>query len=289
MKWVFDELLTEDMHSSGFPSLADVAQKMGHEVFRTKYVPFSHNIQDFIPYGAGSCVVTYGTVQFCRQVEREHGRYWTPGLYFNQNVKSFSKYSHHLGDDLLNSDYYILPFGEVRRMNFTWPAPGSVFIKPNSGMKEFTGQVIHWNNFKDDIRKLHGAVENNIDDDCLCVLAPPRDIKAEFRYIICERQVITGSEYRWDNTLDIRRDTHVLCDAMAWKIANAKWQADTVYVCDVALLDNILSSTTTSPVEIAKVVELNAFSCSGIYACDTYKIIEAVSKAAEREHNGDVE
>lgn len=52
-----------------------------------------------------------------------------------------------------------------------------------------------------------------------------------------------------------------------------------MYVCDIALLGS----------GIAQVIELNAFSSSGLYACDTLKIVEAVSKAAEREHSGDTD
>jgi hypothetical protein len=75
---------------------------------------------------------------------------------------------------------------------------------------------------------------------------------------------------------------------MAKKIAEADWQADTCYVCDVALIDNFTNADWGGPPtgQIAKVVELNAFSSSGLYACDTYKIVEAVSAAAEREHKG---
>lgn len=286
VNWVIDELLNERQYDTGFPTLAEAAEELGHKVFKTKYVPFSHELKDFIPLGSGSCVVTHGTIQFCRQVEREHGRYWTPGLYFNQNVKSFSRYSHHLGKDLLNHDYYILPFGEVKhQVNdncFHWFGK-SVFIKPNSGMKEFVGQVIHADSFEQDIKILHGAVADSIDDDCLCVLAQPRNIKAEFRYLIADKQMITGSEYRWDNVLDVRQDTHPLCDELAWKIAKSDWQADTVYICDVALLDDWWLRG-----ETAKVVELNAFSSSGLYAMDTRKIVKAVSEAAERENRGDV-
>lgn len=282
VNWVIDEFLNERQYDTGFPTLAEAAEELGHKVYKTKYVPFSHELKDFIPLGSGSCVVTHGTVQFCRQVEREHGRFWTPGLYFNDNVKSFSKYSHHIGTDLLNFDYYILPFGEVRRANIRWFHGWfgeGVFIKPNSGLKEFVGQVIFRDTLGEDLRKLHGVVENSIDDDCLCVLAEPKQIKAEFRYLICEKQVITGSEYRWDNVLDVRRDTHPLCDELAWKIAKAEWQVDTVYICDIALGHG--------PKDV-KVVELNAFSSSGLYAMDTRKIVKAVSEAAEREFRGDV-
>ena len=151
------------------------------------------------------------------------------------------------------------------------------------GLKEFVGQVI---NGPEDFWDLLSP-QVPIDPYILCVVAEPQHIIAEFRYVICEKEVIAGSEYRWDNILDVRRDTHPVCDKLAEQIAKAEWQADTVYVCDIALIveDNIRGGDLCLD-EVAKVIELNAFSSSGLYACDTYKIVEAVSKAAEREHGG---
>jgi hypothetical protein len=201
-------------------------------------------------------------------------------MYFNANVKSFSKFAVHIGGDLLNSDFAILPYAEVvRRAKLDGKIGSDFFIKPESGMKEFTGQVVRAAYLDDDFDKL--SPHNLIQPDTLCIVADVQDIKAEFRYVICEKEVITGSEYRWDNILDVRRDTHPICDQMANKIAKADWQADTVYVCDVALVADEKTGK-----DAAKVIELNAFSSSGLYACDTYKIVEAVSKAALREHSG---
>jgi hypothetical protein len=262
INWVVDELLSERQYECGFPTLAEAAQEAGHLVHKSRYVPFSTE-PPYIQIIAGP-VVTHGTIQFCRQIEKHYGRDWNPGMYFNANVKSFAKFATHIGDDLLNDDYYIIPWGEVMRRCLT-----GVFVKPLSGMKDFVGQVIKGYDYN---------IQPNdpIDPDTLCVVATPKDICAEFRYIIAEGKVITGSEYRWDDVLDVRSDTHPICDAMAEKIAEAEWQADTVYVCDVALIEG----------DIAKVIELNAFSSSGLYACDTRKIVDAVSRAAEKEFYG---
>ena len=104
-----------------------------------------------------------------------------------------------MGDDLLNSDYYILPYGEFVNRKLT-----NVFIKPESGLKEFVGQV-----FDGDYQKLSPFGE--IDPNTLVVVSETKEIKAEFRYVICGGKVITGSEYRWDNKLDVRIDTHPIC------------------------------------------------------------------------------
>jgi hypothetical protein len=279
INWLVDTLLTERHENTGFPTLAEAARELGHNVYQTKYVPFSERPDTEIPFEDGQCVVSYGTVQFVKQIEKYYGRMWTPGMFFNANVKSFVKFAVPLREDLLNDDYIILPYGEFEKRG-PWSL-GTVFIKPESGMKEFTGQVV---NDYGDLKKLspHGIIQ----PDTLCVIAKPKLIKAEFRYVICEKKVITGSEYRWDDVLDVRADTHPICDAMAKKVAESDWQADTVYVCDVALIEELDGDKEDWGYEVARVIELNAFSSSGLYACDTYKIVEAVSKAAEKEHAG---
>lgn len=268
INWLIDEALSERQYDTGFPTLAEAVRLAGHEAIVTKYRPFSTKPLVIAP--PGTCVVTHGTIQFCKQIEKQFGRLWTPAMYFNANVKSFNRYAVHIADDLLNWDYYILPWGEIvsRKLN-------DVFVKPLSGLKEFVGQVIINNDY--DIQP-----QSPIDPETPCVISSAREIRAEFRYVIADRKVVTGCEYRWGDVLDVRIDTHPLCDALAEKIASAGWQADTVYVCDIALIR--MMST-----EIARVIELNAFSSSGLYACDTRKIVEAVSAAAIREHSGEVD
>lgn len=265
INWVIDELLSERQYETGFPTLADAAEEACHRVYRTKYVPFGELEDILVESGP---VVTHGTIQFNKKFEKKYGKLFRPGMYFNQNVKSFEKFASKIGDDLLNRNYYILPWGEIVRRKLT-----SVFVKPLSGLKEFPGQVIKGYDY--DIQP-----NSPIPDDCLCVVDDERDIKAEFRYVIANRRVITGSEYRWDNVLDVRTDTHPVCDKLAAKIAGADWQADIVYICDIALQKFQYAG------EVAKVIELNAFSSSGLYACDTRKIIEAVSEAAYNEYYG---
>lgn len=269
--WVIDERLSESRYD-GIVSLGEAAERLGHRVVKTKYRPFdnSHD-SELTDVDNMQPVVIHGTVEFCKNINTKWLG-WTPGLYFNDNVKHWAKFAAHIGHDLLNWDYNIMPYAEVVRRVELFKT--NVFVKPESGMKEFTGQVIRALHLEDDLIKL--SPWRKIDPDTLCVVAIPKEIKAEFRYIIADKRVITGSEYRWDNKLDVRIDTHHACDVLALKVVQADWQADKVYVCDIALLPN----------NTAKVIELNAFSSSGLYACDTYMIVDAVSEAALKEFDG---
>ena len=271
--WVVDELLTERFAHSGFPTLAAAARAQGHAVYQTKYVPFSKEPDPAIPFTEG-CVVAYGTHEFVSQVKRKFAGRWRPGCYHRIENLSYSAYSPHLGDILLNDDFVLVPYAEVmRRGPHAWGG-GPFFLKPDAVTKAFTGQVIR---NEQDLSSI--AQIERVAGDTLCVVAKPKLIKGEFRFVIVDRgdgsepQVVTGSEYRWDGRLDIRSDVHPLCLDMATEVARRDWQADTVYVCDVALTEN-------DGKDAARVVELNTFSCAGLYACDTRKIVEAVSAAA---------
>jgi hypothetical protein len=86
-------------------------------------------------------------------------------------------------------------------------------------------------------------------------------------------EVVTGSEYRWDNVLDVRTDYPQSCWDLANKVAKHSWCPDIAYTCDVCLVD-----------DEPKIVELNSFSSAGLYACDLEKTIDRINKIALKEY-----
>lgn len=275
VSWIVDQTISEREYDCGYPSLLNAAIEAGHHVSEAKYIPFERKIKiikEHKKMGIIGPIIAHGTIEFIRECKKKFPLA-CPLAYQNENVTSFEKFAVPLRDYLLNDDYLILPYKEIKlREEFKRK---SFFIKPLSGLKQFTGKVIVPENFEHEINSLNRI--ERIDDDLLCVVSSSKYIESEFRYIICDGKVITGSEYRWDNKLDIRIDTLPECDKLAEIIAKHEFQADYVYVCDIAM-------TGDGP----KVIELNSFSSSGLYACDTRKIIEEVSKMAIKEYNGDI-
>lgn len=151
--------------------------------------------------------------------------------------------------------------------------PDGLFIRPNSGLKTFAGQRVTAADFDDHVSTLEQT--SGVMPDTLILVSKLHDIQGEFRFVIADGKVVTGSEYRWDGKLDIRRDWPEECEALARQVAEHEWQVDIAYTCDVAL-------TPDGP----RIVELNGFSCAGMYACDLEKVVDAVSAAAWREYHG---
>ena len=143
-----------------------------------------------------------------------------------------------------------------------------LFIRPNSGFKTFAGQTIMFDNWQHTIDLLEDV--SSVVDETLILVSSLQEITGEFRFVVAGGKVITGSEYRWDNVVDIRIDYPEECLALAQQVAQHDWQVDSAYVVDIAL-------TPAGP----RVIEMNSFSCAGLYACDLEKIVKAVSIEAE--------
>lgn len=270
--WVIDTYILEN-----YPEIAkklpQVIRDEGMEVFETKYKPFAEAIeQDPIPFDPiERPVILYGTHGYIRRIKGPYVVYGTDtfrtrcSVYMNEIPR----------DWLLNADYLMLPYGEVKRRDknalFGMFGGGNrLFLRPDSGFKTFAGFVLTYNDMD---HQLHGTMKtSSVTDDTICLLAPTQDLLGEFRFVIGKGQVLAGSEYRWDQKLDIRSDYPPECRDLAQQVAELPWQLDSVYICDVALTDD-------GP----KVVELNSFSCAGLYACDHRAVVRGVSDIAAAE------
>lgn len=236
------------------------------DLYKSRYIPFQED-QDYGPdeFKHRPCVL-YGCVNYIEKCNVV--RY--PGAYgYSKDGTKWSRYTNFLDHDyLLNSDFVMTYWGDLKNnpqkyMNMF--NSKYVFVRPDSGLKTFTGFVA---DLTDDVYMMGQDKTTSVNDWTIVVVSSKKRIDGEFRFIVCNGEVIAGSEYRWDNILDIRSDYDKSCFELAQKVAK-KNMFDSVYTCDVALTD-------TGP----KVVELNSFSCAGWYACDYEKVVDTISKAA---------
>lgn len=271
VKWLLDRMLLARALPTGRPGLADALAAQGNETFLMDYSPME--LPGNLPTWEGECVVAYGSVQMVRKVMKARAGSWQPGSFFRPERLSYSAWSPFLGDLMLNDDFVILPYGEFKRRGLaSWG--GAAFIRPDAVTKSFTGFVISENDFEHEVNSLECI--SHVQPEEMVVIARPKEILGEFRFVIADGKVVTGSAYSWDRKFDVRSDVDPACWEIAEEIAERPWQADRAYICDVAL-------THRGP----RLLELNALSCSGLYACDTTLVAKAVSEAALREWAGE--
>lgn len=273
VKWVVDDNILRTYRTR---QITDVIRDLGYELHQVTWDPLSP--LDPIPFSADDCVVLYGTHQFVRAVQKQYQ--FQPGALGVTDRTCVAQYMSNLPLDwFLNRDAIMTTWGIFKQRREDWffmfgGKQDRVFVRPNSGFKTFAGQCIRWSHIDHDIAtidKLSSAM-----DDTLILVNGDLEIKGEFRFVIADGKVIAGSEYRWDGILDIRSDYPEECRQFAEKVAQHPWQVDIAYTCDVAL-------TLDGP----KLVELNGFSCAGLYACDLEAVVHGISSTAWREWSGD--
>lgn len=157
----------------------------------------------------------------------------------------------------LTGDMILVPFGSILNGLTT----ENFFLRPNSGNKLFTGQVVNVNEFN--------IFKNtfNIPDDCLCARSSTIDILSEKRSFVDTRNktIITQSLYSFSDKTDVDFNIE----------NNVKEILDSFYVDmlpDIIVMDFALLKDDT-----IKLVEFNSVITSGHYNCDIDKIIEAIS------------
>ena len=271
VKWIVDTSILENRVNG---NLVQILQDRGHEVFQCAF--FKNTPLPEIPFREEDCVVVYGSHQFNRAIRAV--RNFQPGSLGLVDRTEVNAYMSNLPLEwMLNREGVMTTWAQFQQRRDFWFRifPGSrVFVRPNSGFKVFTGTTVsdaEWDNDILGLEKCTGVMS-----ETPMMVAPAQEILGEFRFVVADRKVVAGSEYRWDNVLDIRRDWPEECHALAEQVAGHPWQVDVAYTCDVALTP-----------EGAKVVELNSFSCAGLYACDLEKVVDGVSVAAWREFTGE--
>jgi hypothetical protein len=268
VKWAIS---TDIFKKPGFPQIEDALKRAGIEYFHSSYDSNTMQYED-IPYGTDECVVMYGPIQFVRKKNKG----FVPGAFGFKTETNTSYYMSHLPHKhFFNNDFIYLPFGSLieKKKNLREIFGDKIFIRPDSGFKSFTGFDVELDKLETEIDSLKQR-KNPMSHE-MCLIAKSKPILAEYRLVICNGKVVTGSQYRWDGKMDIRIDVH--SDAWSFAesaVARAKWQLDTCYVVDIFLSND-------GP----KIGEFNSFSISGLYNCDVDAIVKEISNAALNEWN----
>ena len=224
------------------------------------------------PLPDDACVVFYGSHPLMRHLQIT--RRWVPGGWCDFERLACSAYYPHFREFLLNANSAIVPAGEV-----AWRADelfaalgggGEVFVRPDGVEKLFTGQCVSRD------RLAEATAPARFREGSRVVVAPARQVGAEWRLVVAGDAVVAGSRYREDGRTVIRpgfpRDVGNFAAEILSRVA---WRPDDVFMMDVCESDGR-----------RYLLELNGFSCSGLYGCDVAAVVAAASELAAAAHAG---
>lgn len=268
-KWIIETL--KDVEDTN--RLKEALTRANIEYKDVKYVPFSEEKYDIYP--EEDCVVFYGSLNLAAQLRRK--KKWVPGVYCNLDELKCTTYYSFLGKYLFNQDYIMLPLMELRRRKEEiykqFGVDGCIFIRPNDGNKCMNGCVMPHDEFDREMSILYNYYNVPL-DSILIIISSPKVITREWRYVVVDREIITFSQYKENWEIVRKNDENRVARQLVFDITREEWSPDKCYVLDIA----------ESNGEIG-LLELNSFSCSGLYSCDMDKIVKAVSEVAEKEWN----
>lgn len=267
-KW----LLEQDTFDEDLQPIIDAISYLGHEYEIVQYKPTFADIPTGLAYTfePDDCVVVYGSLQLCQAMRREAE--WIPGVYCDLKKYKCSYYYPFFGDFLLNSNYIMLPYGELkRRKEFLFETVGNngcLFLRPDSGFKEFTGSISLYNNWDRDLEFFN---RYGFDDSLLTIVAEPRNITNEYRFVVADRKVLPGSKYR--DRAGSNRSNYVPSSVHTFAqyvVDTVKYDPEPVWCLD-------LCETKSGEIYV---LEVGCFSGAGLYDTPKRIIIEKVSQAA---------
>ncbi|QDU54554.1 ATP-grasp domain-containing protein [Aeoliella mucimassa] len=228
-----------------------------------------HTYRDEFP--AGSCVVAHGDIELVTRIGQE--QIWTPGVFGTVPNYFCSNYYCYFGEYLLNSDYAMLPFGELGRrrdwlLDF-FGQEGKVFIRPDSPLKLFAGQMVTTSRFEADLEFM-GFYDFPVES--LVVVSPPQKITREWRFVVADQQVVAGCLYTADgkNVLEPEYDAQAF--ELAQQVASQGYEPDPVWIVDICRTKK----------GAYRLLEIGGFSFANLYACNKADVVAAVSKVAMR-------
>jgi hypothetical protein len=223
-------------------------------------------------FPADACVVALGDIELATRIHREH--LWRPGVFASVEHFACSSYYRHFGEYLLNGRYIMLPFGELRRCREflfdTLGHEGRIFVRPDSPLKLFTGQCMSAQTFEVDLEFM-GFYD--FSRESLVVVSSPRAIDAEWRFVIADKSVVAGSQYKLAGNNDIQPGFDREAHQLACRIAASGYEPDPVWVLDICRTSD----------GAYHLLEIGGFSFADLYACDKDAIVSAVSPIALRE------
>ena len=279
VKW----LLERDIFDEDLLPILMAIKDQGFEYRIVTYIPFESGKFDQFP--AEDCVMCYGSLNLMKQLCKE-GR-WVPGPIMSLDKFECTHYYTYFGKYLLNKDYMMMPLAEMQRRGREIAdmfGGNSFFVRPSTGFKTFTGEVldVDWDSKMEWINEFAGRDE-------MVVVSSPKTVTVEYRFIVADKKVITGTRYGTGKEGSLRKKNFDLC-VKDWKptdtetvnpqealelaqvVAAEEWEPDRMYVVDIGESDGKIH-----------LMEINSLSTSGWYACNPQIIVAEASRIAWEE------
>lgn len=266
IKWLVQD--TARMYSA-IENEIEPLKKLGYELVTFGVIPFTSTITGIDDLDPSDTFIIRGGTKIVQLLDSGHPENLSNeliaklrlGISYNQEKFDQAYYSK-LDLPLLNSKPEILNLSDEKDLFASFSVPK--FVKPSSDLKAFTAGIMEpgevLKNFVESNYHRSGyAEETALVHDVL-------EIEAEYRFICLNGEVISGSQYR-------RNNSTVYSSVIPQSVLDAADEYAPLYEpADIYTMD--LAET---PLGI-KIVEYNCWNGSGLYHMDTLKLFSTIQE-----------
>jgi len=269
-KWII-----EDFNDDQFTKeLVQAVKDSGREVDITSYIPFRGG--KYPQFDPNDCCVFHGSIQMALQLREEKNPDWvfmTPENYL------CSKYYPKVEEFLLNKDYFITTAYRLKidkwRIYQIYAEDACIFVRPDNGIKSFTGQLIDLQDFD----RVWGGTDHihfNVKDEDVVIVSSPKNIQGEWRFICSNLgEIIACSTYIYQSKKTYIPSAPTGATELCKEILKNGYYPDVVFSIDIC-------QGTDGKFYF---LEYNAFSSCGLYASNKETIVKKVSELVEYKFN----
>lgn len=257
VRWIIQTNLT---HENDLREIQAACEKLGVPYEEIKVIPFSPDLPKFTIDDKTN--IYYGSTTLMENTYRLLNK--PPGTFYDDAKFSMENYLKVWGDHMLNSEARVTTFGEFSRESH--PDDSLWFVRPDADSKSFPGDVREFKdlrNWASSFTKFDNAV---LDEDTKIIVAPPYNIRKEWRNYIVNGRVVASSLYRKDFRLNKNRHD---CPPDMIKFVEdrcAEYAPHKIFVMDIALTGGDYY-----------IIECGCMNAVGLYDADIFAIVEAVS------------
>ena len=140
-----------------------------------------------------------------------------------------------------------------------------LFLRPDGGDKLFTGQVVEDFEFFFEKEYVYFGQYNTLES--MCLVANAFKIDAEYRLMVSNHKVVTGSQYRLNGKM--HRSNHIPGDVIAFAedALSGGFAPDDAFILDVCESQGNLFF-----------LEVNPISCAGLYTINPEIFVSTINE-----------
>jgi hypothetical protein len=267
-KWIIENFTD----SEDYRELIQAVKDSG----RSCFVIDKNNHFDFDPSGfaENDRVIVQGSIQMTKNIGSRLPKGCFPVAFSSWENYLCTSYYPHFRRFLFNDNHAVTTVANLKEDKFyfykTFGKDALIFIRPDSGEKSFSGQLLDLQDFD---RFWKGAVHgggNCADNDTIFV-STPKNINGEWRFVCAPGEIIAYSTYQYQGQRTLIPSAPTGAIDKCKEILAVGYYPDPIFCVDIC--------------EDADgnfwLLELTSFSSAGLYASDKRKIVAKVNEIVE--------